>query len=106
MWERVCISDGDVVEFPVVDYWSFRSILLSDEEDGSGGRTAVRASRDHACFSHALQPFFEDLVFCLAEVVGFSRGWEFGVLLEMDFKVIARAVLWALRHGIFRVEDI
>jgi len=35
-WEGVCVPDGDVVQFLIIDYWSFHSVLLPDEEDGCG----------------------------------------------------------------------
>jgi len=31
--QGVGILDGNVIEFPVVDYWVFCPILLSDKED-------------------------------------------------------------------------
>ena len=46
--EGVGILDGDVIEFLVVDHWSFCAVFLSDKEDWGGSGALVRASGDHA----------------------------------------------------------
>ena len=39
-------------------------------------------------------------------MVRFGGRQEFGILLEVDFEVVAGAFLWAFGHGVFCVEDI